>query len=317
MLCPSCNVPRPADASLCLHCGATSPLIVGTTYNYGATSSSTSSANPTNPWNNQPGTSTQQGNDNSLWAQIMAPQALHGQAPMGMAANNPPSLLPVPYQPSTVPRQQPAENALIPVQDSSTALIPAPPAEIEMVHIAPMYTKPRAIIPRYRAISGLLSVLIVSILLCTGAGYYAKASGQLSFIHRITGDYRPDSIKPSPTAPVLPPNTQSYYGPASTIITSATTASKVDRKTNLAYDSTATFKVGQFIYLTYSVNPKSPGAITFKWYTNNMLYQTSQPVAIHDARNGLTVMQYSQPVEGMVELYWNNQLAIRLYFIVQ
>ena len=41
-------------------------------------------------------------------------------------------------------------------------------------------------------------------------------------------------------------------------------------------------------------------------------------MAIKNAKdtNGYTVMQFGASLEGSVELYWNNQLGIRLYFVV-
>ncbi len=59
-----------------------------------------------------------------------------------------------------------------------------------------------------------------------------------------------------------------------------------------------------------------------KWYTNGLLYQNSPPQAIALQKNGnsvssYTAIIYARPAEGMVELYWNKQLAIRLYFVVE
>ena len=55
---------------------------------------------------------------------------------------------------------------MIPLQDVvrelSTAV--AQPEEYEVTYIPPLYTNPRPLIPRYRIISGFLSVLIMGIL---------------------------------------------------------------------------------------------------------------------------------------------------------
>jgi hypothetical protein len=195
--------------------------------------------------------------------------------------------------------------------------VPALPDEGESIHIPPMYTKPRAIIPPYRAISGLLSVLIVFALLCTGASYYAKASGKLSFIHQIIGDARPQNLKPSPTPSFQPARTQPDYGPAISIINSATTASRIDPQTDVALDQAYIFQPNETIFVTYSVHPKTPGMVTFKWYTNNQPFQVSQKGPIQGEKNGVAEMQFSTPLQGKVELYWNDQLAWRLYFVVQ
>lgn len=280
------------------------------------------------------------GNDNSLWGQVMAPQAMQApaQTPNSDATlQQQQSLLPVPYQPRVgVPNQQqgyyPQQQqslTILPQGHSTTAMTPtsidtslAPgqlhPEDVP-VYVPPMYTKPRPIIPRYRAISGLLSVLIVSILLCTGVGLYAKASGKLSFLRVIYGgEIRPKSVKPAPVTTLPAPKLVFQPGPASNIITSASTASNIDFHTAVPLIETTTFKPGEPIFLTYSVHPPTPGTVLIKWYTNSLFYESSPPMPIKNAKdtNGYTVMQFAQPLEGSVELYWNNQLGIRLYFVV-
>lgn len=304
-----------------------------------------------NQWNNSKPTPAQQAelNDNSLWAQVMTPQAnLPGFWQMGSIPSTPPatmnvlnppqpqqySTLPVPYSTdqqrslsvlpqgidaSLMPAGEGQTRALQPLPDATSAAVgPVLPLE-EPLYIPPMYTKPRAIIPRYRAISGLISVLIMFTLLCTGAGYYAKATGKLSFLHQLYGEARPRSLKVTPTAPLALPTVTYQYGPASNIITSATTTSRINPTTYAAQDQNNVFQTNQIIYLTYSVHPNMQGTVIIKWYTNNVFYQASQPIVFSDMKpkNGYAVMKFSQPVEGMVDLYWNNQLAVRLYFLVQ
>ena len=234
------------------------------------------------------------------------------------------SLLPVPYQPqpqqSLLPLPQDQEgNGLIPLPTQNLgALLPALAESSGATYVAPMYTKPRPIIPRYRAISGLLSVLIVTILLCTGAGYYAKASGKLSAFSQFTGFTPPQSLKPTPT-PLLPnPGTKQVTGPAYGIINSATTTASINA-VGVASQQDTVFKPNQTIYLTYSVQrPKTPGVVVIKWYTNGAFYQATRPTQpINEAINGNAQEAYPQPAEGMVELYWNNVLAIRLFFVVR
>jgi hypothetical protein len=289
------------------------------------------------------------GNDNSLWGQVMAPQAFSTpvQTPPSSAAfQSPPSLLPVPYstgapnqlQPAAFPQSQQGPNNFAPTvlpqgfptaalqgainraPTEDAALVPATPQSEEgPIYVAPMYTKPRPIIPRYRAISGLLSVLIVSLLLCTGAGLYAKATGKLSFLRPLFGEeMRPKSISPTPVPPLPVPKVVVQLGPASGVITSASTASNIDIHTAVPLIVSTTFKPNQTIYLTYSVHPRTPGAVLIKWYTDGNYYVSSPRMSIPSAKdtNGYTVMQFAQPLEGSVELYWNNQLGIRLYFVV-
>jgi hypothetical protein len=208
----------------------------------------------------------------------------------------------------------------LPIIHSGTqngTMAPAIPGEEEPIFVPPMYTKPRAIIPPYRAISGLISVIIVATLLCTGAGFYAKATGKLSFLHQIYGDARPGNIKTAQPATLPAPQSAPTLGPASSIINSASTASKIDANTAQPLNPTNQFKVGDTIYLTYSVHPKSPGFVTAKWYTNGNFYQQSNPINIKDAASGYIQMQFLQSLEGKVELYWNGQLAIILLFVVE
>ena len=261
--------------------------------------------------------------DNSLWAQVMAPQAF----PTGAPANvQQPSLLPVPYQPQQagiVPQSlmtmSPSLSTMQMGGDGG-ALIPAPPATEPAVHILPMYTKPRPLIPRYRAISGLLSVLIVFGLLCAGAGYYAKVTGKLAFLHQIYGDARQKNVKVAPVSQLPVPSMTLQPGPAFSIIPSATTASKFDTVNHVALDHTNQFKVGQTIYLIYSVHPRSPGSVMFRWYTNAVFYRASDPVAVPGTKGeytGYVQIQFSLPLEGKVEIYWNDQVAVTLLFVVE
>ena len=251
------------------------------------------------------------------------PQAAHRPQ---QAQHQPSSLLPAPYQGGgerAVERSRysnaggEAQLLSIPMQNTAPLIsIPAPSVEEESIYIPPMYTKPRAVIPRYRAISGLFSVLIVFALLCTGASYYARASGKLSFLHQLYGGVLPKDLNPTPTPFLGNPNPPEF-GPAQTIITSATTAVSIDSQTAIALQPSQVFSPGQIIYLTYSVHPKTPGTVVFKWYTNDVLYKVLPPAVITEAKNGYSTMEYSQPVEGKVELYWNDQLAITLFFVVR
>src|SRR5260370_29798034 len=158
---------------------------------------------PGSGWNNQapPAPFQREADDTTPWGQGMVPQG----AP-GPAQQNAPSMLPVPYQ-----------SALQSTSQNLPAAAPLAPAD-GSIYVPPVYTKPRAIIPRYRAISGLISVLVVFALLCAGTTYYAKATGKFSFLHQIVGDARPANVKPTPTIMLPTPQTANQLGLASTII---------------------------------------------------------------------------------------------------
>jgi hypothetical protein len=323
MLCPSCNAFRPTNNAPCPQCKAPSPL-AGVGGQYQVPPPSAGWGGPITPttgngWGNQISQGSFQGgmNDNTLWGQVMAPQAVPGYVQQQQ-----PSMLPMPYQGGIeVPQQtlKVTSPNLPTIQAGSEngSMMPAIPGLEGPVHVPPMYTKPRAIIPPYRAVSGLISVIIVFALLCTGAGFYAKATGKLTFLHQIYGDARPDNIKTTQPATLPVPQTVPTFGPASLIINSAATASKIDPATSQPQAPTNQFKVGDTIFLTYSVHPKSPGMVTARWYTNNNFYQQSTSTSIKDASSGYFPMQYLQPAEGRVELFWNGQLAVTLNFVVE
>jgi hypothetical protein len=256
-------------------------------------------------------------NDNALWGHIMAPQPAPGQAQQQY-----PSMLPVQYQGArNVPQQAlkvtPSSLPVVRTGNEHASMVPALPEAEGPIHVPAMYTKPRAIIPPYRAVSGLISVIIVSLLLCTGAGFYAKETGKLAFLHILYGDARPDSINTTRSATLPAPQVMPTFGPASQIINSAATALKIDQTTAQPQVPANQFKVGDTIFLTYSVHPKSPGIVTARWYTNNNFYQMSTSTNIKDASSGYFPMQFLQPAEGKVELYWNGQLAVTLFFVVE
>jgi hypothetical protein len=325
MLCPYCNAFRPANKAPCPQCKAPSPLASwGAGGEYQVPPGSAIWGGPITPAsgsggsNQMPQGSFQRAaNDNTLWGQVMTPQAV----PDPMQQQQP-SLLPIPYQGGIGVPQQTIKmtGPNLPTIHTGTeggSMVPAIPGVEVPIHVPPMYTKPRAIIPPYRAISGLISFFIVSALLCTGAGFYAKATGKLYFLHQIYGDARPENLKSSQSTTLPIPQTAPDYGMASAIINSASTASKIDPTTAQPLNPTNQFKVGDTIYLTYSVHPKSPGTVTARWYTNNNFYQQSNPIPITDAASGYIPMQFLQSTEGKVELYWNDQLAITLYFVVE
>ncbi len=331
MICPSCNNFRPANQESCPYCNAVSPLMrdsgtfsdaqfsstMGNTGSFA--SSSLRNGNMAAPAG--PGAET---HDNTLWARVMDPQAFPSTSP----TNEQPSLLPVPYQPQQTGTAFQSLMTISPglptihAGEDAGALIPAPPTTEPVVHIQPMYTKPRPIIPRYRAISGLLSVLIVFGLLCAGADYYAKVTGKLAFLHGIIGEVPQKDTPPPPVTELPVPPMTLQQGPAFNSIPSATTASRValDSQNVIALDHTNQFKVGQDIYLTYSVHPRAPGTVTLKWYTNSTFYIASDPKPVTNTKveyTGYAKIQFSKPIEGKVEIYWNNQIAVTLLFVVE
>src|SRR5579859_1897172 len=90
------------------------------------------------------------------------------------------ALLPVIYQePQANDMRQGTVALQLISQQAIEHLLPEIAEIPETVYVPPLFTNPRPLTPRYRIISGTLSVLIVALLLCGGVGYYAQASGML------------------------------------------------------------------------------------------------------------------------------------------
>lgn len=332
MLCPSCNNFRPATNAPCPLCQAPSPLTASNAsfsgnnwdeqQQFGASGAWGVSSLGNNDWSAASG---QLAFPPSSWQD--APDMAAQQLAFPTAAQQPPgqSLLPVPYQGQAGPASQSlmvrsAFPTFNPDGQALNPLLPAlPDADQEApIYVAPMYTKPRPLIPRYRAISGLLSVLIVFGLLCAGAGYYAQVTGKLVFFQKLMGTYSPPAMASSQHA--LPvPSTQVTVAPGANTITSAGISNQVDQKTGNFSRYVNEFKIGELIYLTCNINSSKPGTITVKWYSNNNFYrQDTREVANPKVQNGaLFQTVYAQATEGKVEIYWNGQIQRTLLFVVE
>jgi hypothetical protein len=116
------------------------------------------------------------------------------------------------------------------------------------------------------------------------------------------------------------PPDQIDTGPALSIIPSGTTTLHIDNN-NLPLETDKVFTVNQTFYVTYTVQPPAgqQGQVSAKWYMNGRLYQvvTSDVINGDKTSHGIFQMQYLVPAEGRVEVYWNDQLALRFYFVVQ
>ncbi|BCL82776.1 hypothetical protein ccbrp13_52410 [Ktedonobacteria bacterium brp13] len=233
-------------------------------------------------------------------------------------------MLPVPYAGGMalepVGRQPTISLQLVPEQAISHLLPAEPLSQPETVHVAPMYTKPRPIIPKKRAVNGLISVLIVTLLLCVGSGYLAKTTGlwanALAFYNgKPVTDIQTSSVKiPDPGPPV--------EGPAAKNIPSAALASRVDNNTNEPVIPSTVFRPGQYIYVTYSVqaDPGKTGTAIVTWYTDGHFYTNVSHTVTgkQDYKfNAVTNEQFPNPTSGKVEITWNGKLAQTLYFAVR
>ena len=315
MLCVHCHMTRPYDWNACPHCGASSPL-----YDRSPAARIEQAASQW-PWEGQ---ETQE-----------PAQQQRESGPLTPAELPQMSMLPVPYQPQQqgmLPAQQfpgtglqaAQEDIMLQMSQNRDAMLPALPGQFDnepIVFVPPMYVKPRPVIPRYRIISGLLSVLIVGFLTCTGAGYYAKATGKLQYLQRVVGGAAPASLAPTAAPNLADPQMQPMTGPAYVVITSAVMTAHTD-PTNpyFAKEPENKFAVSHLIHLIYSVQkPATAGVVKTVWYTNNLYYGSvlSKMIVAGATQTGDSQVKYMQPCEGKVELYWNNQLAWTLFFVVR
>ncbi len=259
------------------------------------------------------------GNDNSFWSQNLSTREARSTGKQQ-------SLLPVPYQgqpgsndralsllPSSFPTIAPGVpqvNSLVPALPDSDQDAP--------VYVPPMYTKPRPIIPRYRAISGLISVVIVFLLLCGGTGYWAQTTGKLVGIEKLFGVYTPPSITSNQSTLPVPSN-QVVQGPAANVVYSVGISNKIDPNTGIIPVEVNQFTVGETIWLACSAKPSKDGTLTVQWYSNGNHYQhSSRDITQKKGLQTATIpIVYGLPTEGKVEVYWNNQLAATVLFVVE
>ena len=327
MICAYCKAVRAENTASCANCGAPSPIQTTPQHANWDTPSPRMGGLPlgqqqsstippaSSPWGQQIQSAPQ-------WFQV-PPQSQPFQQWSQQQPEN--SLLPVSYQGSMDLQTVPQPSAIQVMSDPTVQdIIIAPPSEEGVVYVPPMYTKLRPIIPRYRIISGFLSVVIVSLLLCGGAGYYAKASGKLDMVSRVLTGNNPVPPSIHVTTPALPdpPDRVDIGNPAAySVITSATTTLHLVKGTTIAVQTDKIFKPNEPFYLTYSVHPLQTGNVIIKWYMSNMQLPyhttTAPPLAANHPATGLAEMVYAAQAEGKVELYWNNQLAQTLYFVVR
>jgi hypothetical protein len=263
---------------------------------------------PSGQLNNVPMPSWQQPSDQ---LNVQAPP----QENMGSTGNQ--SMLPVPYQGGMelepVGRQSTISLQLVP-EHAVQHLIPANLEVPDTVHVPPMYTKPRPIIPKKRAVSGLLSMIIVALLLCTGASYYAKTSGTLDKVTAfISGNPAPPQNIQASAANIPDPQPQKA-GPAANEVPSASLTSRINNSNQPIVEQN-TFQLNQTFYVTFNAQPpqNTSGTVIAKWYTNNRLYYPQlTPLIKYDptkTSNFAMSMQFGQPTAGRVELYWQPQAA--------
>jgi hypothetical protein len=160
-----------------------------------------------------------------------------------------------------------------------------------------------------RVISGVLSILLVTVGVCGGLGFL----GQQRLAAMLS---KPLGIRlASPTVdlsqvPVTPVSTP---GPSAKIITSAVTAQGIDNKYN-AVDVTSYFKVNSTVYVVVNIvgaSQTGSNTLTCRWFLDGIDYnlKSGTSVAVQSSKtnnfHGYCGLPYYQTGVGMVKIYWN------------
>lgn len=348
MLCPSCQNFRPTNSAPCPVCQAPSPsansALPGN--GWGEQPFTTSGA-----WNEQqlassgawgePGTGTAGWNNNaapmSLWqqssnaAQQLAFSTTAQQQDQPFWSQTPgeqspaQALLPVPYQEQFSTNSQALmaiQQPFPPLNQGFNPRVPALPDGPEApVYVPPMYTKPRPLIPRHRAISGFLSMLIVFALLCSGASYYAQVTGKLIPLEKFLGLYIPPPVSTA-NGPLAVPSMEAKDGPAAALVPSVAITNQqniiLTKVSATVRNEVNQFIAGDTIYLVCNFANAQSGTVMVKWYNDNNLYRTYSQSTRDSGDNAIYFTTvYTKATEGRVEIYWDGQLAKTVLFVVE
>lgn len=201
--------------------------------------------------------------------------------------------------------------------DNEQALVPQKNEEQEIIYISPGYTSQRVSIPAYRVISGLLSVVITMTLLCGMTGFLLYRNGAWASVGQWFGIAPPGSV--ASNSNFSNPPDRIDKGPAEGIIPSVMLSTRLQSGTVVGHENV--FQLNQTIYLAYHVkSPPSNGQVIIKWYANGGLVGMPEQYAVaksDDIQPGMTTISFSEPTQGAVEVYWNDELAQKLLFVVR
>ena len=373
LFCTYCRSERLANESPCPNCGAPSPLVDGSlpdaSSQQGIDHSVQNeievpqlsfddslppfiSANGFTPLPQPPAISF---DADPQYPNNMSTQHLNPLQTDASNANASPHAL-VPYQPETPPSQGQTTMSLQLIPEHMVEhLLPAQSQQAQVdtqdvVRIPSFYKSERLVVPRKHILGGLVSIIIVSLLLCVGASYLIKANGTWDRLVQFINPAPPASLHTT-SAPQLPEPTVTYEkGDASDTIPSAVLTDDFNQQDAVVRQEAHDFQKGQMFFLVCSGLPAGlKGTLGFKWYMNALDYTDSNYQLAPDAKdaNKLVItllpsasaskgtivktidagagttgtidlsMQYLQSAEGYVEVYWNNKLAWRLYFVVR
>ena len=160
-----------------------------------------------------------------------------------------------------------------------------------------------------RVLSGVLSILVVTVGVCGGLGFL----GQQRLKQVFNGPLRNFIASPTVDLSQIPVTPVSTPGPAAKVVVSAVTAQAKDPNNN-PIDVTSQFTVNSTVYVVVKIlgaSQTTSNKLTCRWFLNgvdyNLKQDTSTTIAPSKASgyNGYCGLTYYQTGWGMVKVYWN------------
>lgn len=160
-----------------------------------------------------------------------------------------------------------------------------------------------------RVMSGVLSILLVTIGVCGGLGFL----GQQRLAKFFSGPLGFTVASPTIDLSQVPATPVSTPGPAAKIITSVKTAQGIDKEYN-AQDITSYFKVNSTVYVVVNIvgaSQNTTNSISCTWYLDGINYnlksgtKATLPQTKSNNFHAYCALPYYQTGVGMVRIYWN------------
>ncbi len=161
----------------------------------------------------------------------------------------------------------------------------------------------------WRVISGVMSIMVVCVASCAGAGFL----GQRQIANMLPGPFKTIIQPPSVDLSQVPATPVSTPGPAAKSISSLITAKGVDSSYR-PVDISSYFLVKSTVYAVMTiigVSQNQPGTFSCAWYLNGLNFNlhdnTSKTVQPTKTTNfhAICSLPYNQVGVGMVRVYWN------------
>lgn len=160
-----------------------------------------------------------------------------------------------------------------------------------------------------RVISGMLSILLVTVGVCAGLGFL----GQQQLAKVLSGPLHIVVASPTVDMSQIPRTPVSTPGPSAKIVTSAVTAHGIDNNYN-AVDISSYFQVNSTVYVVANIvgaSQKTTNTLSCTWFLDGIDYKlksgTTSPLPPSKTSNfhGYCALPYYQTGVGMVRIYWN------------